>query len=44
MDAKASVKVGEYSRGGKNRVEVHAADHDFHPEAVVTPVGVLLPQ
>ena len=44
MDAKATVKVGAYSRAGKNRVEVHAADHDFHPEAAVTPVGVLLPQ
>jgi len=44
MDAKATVKVGASSRKGKNRVEVHAADHDFHPEAVVTPVGVFLPQ
>ena len=44
IDAKATVKVGDYSRGGKNRVEVHAADHDFHPAAVVTPVGVFLPQ
>jgi len=25
-------------------VEVKAADHDFHPEAKVTPVGLLLPQ
>jgi len=44
MDAKATVKVGEYSRGGKNRVEVQAADHDFHPQALVTPVGVFLPR
>jgi hypothetical protein len=44
MDAKATVKVGDYSRGGKNRVSVQAADHDFHPEALVTPVGILLPQ
>jgi len=43
IDAKATVNVGEYSRGGKNRVDVHAADHDFHPTARVTPVGVLLP-
>lgn len=43
MDAKATVKVGDYSRGGKNRVSVDAADHDFHPEAQVTPVGLLLP-
>lgn len=44
MDAKATVKIGDYSRGGKNRVAVQAADHDFHPEALVTPVGLLLPQ
>lgn len=44
MDAKATVKIGAYSRGGKNRVQVHAADHDFHPEAQVTPVGILVPQ
>ena len=36
--------MGDYSRNGKNRVEVNAADHDFHPEAKVTPVGLLLPQ
>jgi hypothetical protein len=44
MDAKATVKVGDYSQNGKNRVQVHAADHDFHPEATVTPVGLLLPR
>ena len=43
IDAKATVKVGDYSRDGTNRVQVHAADHDFHPEAQVTPVGLLLP-
>ena len=43
MDAKATINVGNYSRGGKNRVEVHAADHDFHPQARVTPVELLLP-
>ncbi len=43
MDAKAIVKVGPFSRGGKNRVPVAAADHDFQPDATVTPVGILLP-
>jgi len=43
MDAKATVKVGPFSRGGKGRVQVVAADHDFQPEATVTPVGILLP-
>ena len=44
MDAKATLKVGNYSRGGKNRVLVKAADHDFHPDALLTPVGLLLPK
>jgi Rhodopirellula transposase DDE domain len=44
MDAKATVKVGDFSRGGKKRVRVKAADHDFKPSARVTPVGILVPQ
>jgi transposase len=44
MDAKATVKVGDFSRGGKKRVRVKAADHDFKPSATVTPVGILVPQ
>ncbi len=44
MDAKATVKVGDFSRGGKKRVPVKAADHDFTPSATVTPVGILVPQ
>ena len=44
MDAKASVKVGDFSRGGKKRVHVKAADHDFKPTAKMTPVGILVPQ
>jgi transposase len=43
MDAKAIVKVGPFARGGKSRVHVAAVDHDFQPEATVTPVGILLP-
>ena len=43
IDAKATVKVGPFSRGGQSRVPVAAADHDFQPEATVTPVGLLLP-
>jgi hypothetical protein len=43
MDAKATVKIGPFSRGGKSRVAVAAADHDFAPEATVTPVGLFLP-
>jgi Rhodopirellula transposase DDE domain len=43
MDAKATVKVGPFARGGKSRVRTKAADHDFKPVARVTPVGIFLP-
>jgi hypothetical protein len=43
MDAKATVKVGPFARGGKSRIATKAADHDFHPAATVTPVGIFLP-
>jgi Rhodopirellula transposase DDE domain len=43
MDAKATVKVGPFARGGKSRVLTKAADHDFHAQAKVTPVGIFLP-
>jgi len=32
MDAKATVKVGDFSRGGKKRVQVKAVDHDAQTE------------
>jgi hypothetical protein len=44
MDAKATVKIGPFSRGGTSRIAVKAADHDFQPEATVTPVGICLPE
>jgi hypothetical protein len=43
LDAKATVKIGPFSRKGTSRVAVAAADHDFQPAATVTPVGLLLP-
>jgi hypothetical protein len=43
MDAKATVKVGPFARGGKSRTHVAAVDHDFHPTATLTPVGIFLP-
>ncbi len=43
IDAKATVKLGPFSRGGKRRAEVKAADHDFEATAKVTPVGIFLP-
>lgn len=44
LDAKATVKVGPFSRRGRSRVDVQAADHDFDPVARVRPVGLLLPE
>jgi len=43
IDAKATLKVGPFARGGKSRVPTQAADHDFEPLATVTPVGIFLP-
>lgn len=40
MDAKDRVKIGNFSRSGKNRVKVEAADHDFCDEFVV-PFGIM---
>lgn len=44
LDAKATILIGNYSRGGQSRLIVKAADHDFHPEEKLTPFGVYLPQ
>ena len=44
LDAKATVKIGPFSRGGKNRVETEACDHDFSGKAKLTPYGILLPE
>jgi hypothetical protein len=35
--------VGRFARGGKSRVPTQAVDHDFQPEAMVTPLGIFLP-
>jgi hypothetical protein len=43
IDAKATVKLGPFDRGGKTRVCTIASDHDFATETV-TPYGILLPQ
>jgi hypothetical protein len=43
MDAQATVKVGPFARGGKSRALGAAVDHDLHPEATRTPVGIFLP-
>lgn len=43
LDAKATVLIGEYARGGKTRLLVKAVDHDFKPDDKVTPYGIFLP-
>ena len=44
VDAKGRVLLALLSRGGFNRLEIKALDHDFRPDEKVTPVGVFLPQ
>jgi transposase len=44
IDAKATVNVGPFSRRGRSRVKAKAADHDFKPQATLTPFGIFLPQ
>lgn len=44
LDAKATVNVGPFSRRGRSRTKTKAADHDFKPEATLTPFGILLPE
>ena len=44
LEAKATAKIGPFSRRGRSRVAVAAADHDFQPTGTVTPVGILLPE
>jgi hypothetical protein len=43
VDTKATVHVGDYSRGGKSRgrVPVKALDHDMRPKEQLTPGGIL---
>ena len=44
IDAKAPVPIGPFSRRGRSRTRVKAADHDFQPEAKLTPFGIFLPE
>ncbi len=44
VDAKGTVLLALLSRGGFNRLEVKALDHDFRPDKKVAPIGVFLPQ
>ena len=44
LDAKATVKVGNFSRGGKTRADAEGNDHDFQPDEKITPYGIFLPE
>ena len=39
MDCKATVNIGEYSRGGMTRGDNRAADHDMGCKEKYTPFG-----
>ena len=43
LDAKATIKIGDFSRGGASRTGTQAADHDFQPDGTLTPFGLFLP-
>jgi hypothetical protein len=43
LDCKAVIKVGPFSRGGKNRIRQEAFDHDFESENKLVPFGIFLP-
>ena len=44
IDAKAIVTIGPFSRRGRSRTRTKAVDHDFKPEATLTPFGIFLPR
>lgn len=41
MDAKATVNIGEYSRGGKTRGDNQASDHDMGCQEKYIPFGIV---
>ncbi len=41
MDCKATVKIGEFSRGGLSRGDNKACDHDFATQGNHTPCGIV---
>ncbi len=43
IDAKATINIGPFSRGGYNRTGIEACDHDFGPESVLKLFGIYLP-
>lgn len=43
IDTKTTVPIGNLSRGGKSRSGHQALDHDFQPDAKLTPFGIHRP-
>jgi hypothetical protein len=45
IDAKATLAIGEFSRGGKSRCDkpIKALDHDFEPDEKLVPFGIFEP-
>lgn len=43
IDSKAKVKIGPFSRRGKNRQGQNACDHDFAPDYILSLFGIFLP-
>ena len=44
MDTKATIKVGQFSRGGYCRYSVKAWDHDYEAEATLKLFGINIPE
>ena len=44
IDAKARMNIGNFSRGGRNRVLTKAEDHDLGVKEKLTPFGFYLPE
>ena len=44
LDAKARMNIGNFSRGGRNRVLTKAEDHDLGVKEKLTPFGFFLPE
>jgi len=43
MNAKTTIKVGPFSRGGYNRYGLRAWDHDFKPDTTLKFFGISIP-
>jgi hypothetical protein len=43
IGTQVTVKIGDYSCGGRSRQGVKVADHYFNPEIVLKPFGIFLP-